>query len=343
MLVVDVAVIWHVSRHRSLIAWSVAMALAGAAALVLGGLFVGWDETDFGVFRLWAYGVFLHGVALLVATAVLWRRSRPILAGVAVTCATAMLLVAADAFLIEPHWLEISHWQIASPKIHHPLRIVVVADLQTDDFGPFERDVLLQALAEKPDLLLLAGDYLQAPADKYPRLKRELNEFLREIQFTAPLGAFAIRGNIDDDADWPNIFRGSGVTPILDRTSFDLGDLQLTGLPLWESLDTQLKLPLTRPDRFHLVLGHVPNFAMSDVQADLLVAAHTHGGQVQLPFLGPVITHCRIPRAWAAGLTELPGGRRLLVCRGIGVERGSAPPMRFLCRPELMVIDLVGM
>ena len=48
--------------------------------------------------------------------------------------AVALLLVAADAFLIEPHWLEVSHWRIASPKIHHPMRIVVVADLQTDCF-----------------------------------------------------------------------------------------------------------------------------------------------------------------------------------------------------------------
>jgi predicted MPP superfamily phosphohydrolase len=342
MLAVDVAAIWLVSRHKSLIVWCGAMALAGAVALGLGRWLAGCDENDFGIFRLWAYGVFLHGVGLLAATAVLWRRRRPILAGAMVAGAMALLLVAADAFLIEPHWLEVSHWQIASPKIHHPMRIVVVADLQTDDFGPYERGVLRQALAEKPDLLLLAGDYIQTPEEKYPLLKREINDFLREIHFTAPLGAFAIRGNVDDAFDWPDIFRGSGVTPIFDRKSFDLGDLRLTGLPLWESADTQLELPPTRPDRFHLVLGHVPNFAMSEVQADLLVAAHTHGGQVRFPFLGPVITHCRVSRAWAAGLTELPGGRRLLVSRGVGMERSSAPPMRFLCRPELMVIDLVG-
>ncbi len=90
------------------------------------------------------------------------------------------------------------------------------------------------------------------------------------------------------------------------------------------------------------MLGHAPNFALGEIQADLLVTAHTHGGQVRFPFIGPIITHCRIPHRWAAGLTVLPGGARLLVCRGIGMERGSAPPMRFLCRPELMVIDLVG-
>ena len=85
----------------------------------------------------------------------------------------------------------------------------------------------------------------------------------------------------------------------------------------------------------------MPNFALGEIPADLLVAGHTHGGQVRLPWIGPMITHSRIPHAWAAGLTELPGGGKLLVSRGIGMERGFAPPMRFLCRPELMVIDLV--
>ena len=80
---------------------------------------------------------------------------------------------------------------------------------------------------------------------------------------------------------------------------------------------------------------------MGKIDADLLVTGHTHGGQVRLPLIGPLMTLSRIPRAWAAGLTELPGGGKLLVSRGLGMERGYAPRIRFLCRPELMVIDLV--
>ena len=164
---------------------------------MLAGFLGGCFENHFGFFRLWAYGVFLHGVVLLLATAVLWRRSRPLLAGGALMAAVALLLVAADAFLIEPHWLEVSHWQIASPKIHRPVRIVVVADLQTDRIGPYERAVLRQALAEKPDIILLAGDYIQAPSEQQPALRSELHDFLREIHFTAPRGVFAVQGNVD--------------------------------------------------------------------------------------------------------------------------------------------------
>jgi len=89
------------------------------------------------------------------------------------------------------------------------------------------------------------------------------------------------------------------------------------------------------------VLGHVPNFALGGGGADLLIAGHTHGGQIRLPLLGPIIVNCQVPRRWACGLSELPGGAKLLVSRGIGMERGFAPRLRFLCHPELVVIDLV--
>ena len=230
MLAVDVTAIWLVSRHKRLMVWFGAMALAGLVAMILGAVLAGWEEGHFGVFRLWAYAVFLHGVALLLATAVLWRR-RPIGAGAAVAAVVALLLIAADAFLIEPFWLEVSHWRITSPKIHHPLRIVVVADLQTDALGAYERAALRRALEEKPDLILLAGDYVQARLGQQLILEGELRDFLREIHFAAPRGVFAVRGNVDGP-DWPEIFRGLGVTTVSDGQSFDLGEpaTDLSGL-----------------------------------------------------------------------------------------------------------------
>lgn len=339
MLAVDVAAIWLVNRHKGLWVWCLVMAAAGLIAMVLGGVLAGLVENHFGVFRLWAYGIFLHGVLLLLATAVVWRR-RPIWAGAAILAAVAVLLIAADAFVIEPHWLEVTHWRIASRKIHHPLRIVVVADLQTDVLGDYERAVLRQALAEKPDLILLAGDYLQADMPQYEVLKRELHDFLQEIHFSAPLGVFAVWGNVDMP-DCGEIFQGLNILLVSDGRSFALDGLQLTCLARWQAFTPLVKVVYSDPNRFHLVLGHAPNFALGDIQADLLVAGHTHGGQVRFPLIGPVITQSLIPNSWAAGLTELPSGARLLVCRGLGVERGYAPPMRFLCRPELMVIDLV--
>jgi len=88
-------------------------------------------------------------------------------------------------------------------------------------------------------------------------------------------------------------------------------------------------------------MGHSPNFSLGEIDADLLLAGHTHGGQVQLPGIGPLLTLSLVPRSWASGLTEISPDQYLLVSRGIGLERGNAPQLRFNCRPELVILDLI--
>ena len=60
-----------------------------------------------------------------------------------------------------------------------------------------------------------------------------------------------------------------------------------------------------------------------------------------IPGFGPPVTFSAVPRDWAVGLTLLPWGGDLYVSRGIGMERFDAPRVRFDCRPELAILDLV--
>ena len=62
-------------------------------------------------------------------------------------------------------------------------------------------------------------------------------------------------------------------------------------------------------------------------------------GNFVLPFLGPVVTASRLPRLFAGGLHDFRG-TPLHVSRGVGMERAFAPPVRFLCPPEICVLDL---
>jgi len=333
----DAAALALLRRSRTARTWLVvggglaAFALALAAAL---------GEDPFGIMRLAAYGLFVHGAVFLGGSAVALRRARPKTAAGSLAMALGLLAVAADAFVIEPHWLEVTRIRLASPKLVRHVRIVVVADLQTDGLGSYERRVLRQVLDEKPDLILLAGDYVQGETpEEEMQVQDALNAFLRGIGFSAPLGVFAVHGNTDG-ADWTRSFRGLPVTLAQSTQTFDLGPLRLTCLGLADSYHPELKVTSPGPEAYHVVLGHSPDFALGSVEADLLLAGHTHGGQVRLPLVGPPHTAARVPRAWAAGLTELPGGARLLVSRGVGMERGHAPRLRFLCRPELVVIDL---
>ncbi|MEW5855697.1 MAG: metallophosphoesterase, partial [Myxococcota bacterium] len=249
------------------------------------------------------------------------------------------VLVGVDAFLVEPRWVEVTGTRVTSEKLHRPVKLVVIADLQTDHVGEYEAEVLRLAAAQDPDLVLFTGDYVQEPyEERNAEERRKLNTLLRSLTWKPRLGMYAVRGDSDAEG-WPDIFDGTGVVVLESTTTLRIGELTLTGLDLETSRTRVLDLKPT--DELHVVFGHAPDFALVPFPADVLVAGHTHGGQVQLPLVGPLVTLTRVPRAWAAGRTDMPDGRTLLVSRGLGMERVAAPRLRFLCRPELMVVDLL--
>lgn len=82
----------------------------------------------------------------------------------------------------------------------------------------------------------------------------------------------------------------------------------------------------------------VPEAAASRV--DLLCAGHVHGGQVALPFYGALITFSKDDKLYERGLYALPSGGSMYVSRGIGMEGGTAPQVRFCSRPKVALIEL---
>ena len=317
MFVVDVAILRRLQAKKS-IATAGALAVAAAAIGSLAALLLGHER--FAVIRLAAWAIFAHGVVLSLGTAVVFWRSRRGWSIAAAAVAAVLALIAVDAFLIEPEWLEVSHVEISSAKLGRPRRIVVLADFQVDRIGPYERKVIQTVVEAKPDLVLLAGDYVQAEPEQREVVCADVNALLREADLAAHARVFAVQGDMEGPG-WPDLFHGLDFVTVSATESFDLGGgLSLTCLSLDASFDTSTQVAAD-PEHFHLVLGHCPNFALGKVSADLLVAGHTHGGQVRLPVVGALMTLSRIPRSWAAGLTNLPGGGRLLVSRGTGMER----------------------
>ncbi len=293
----------------------------------------------FYVLTLGSWLLFAYCPALFLAVAVAWRsKHRPIAIGAAIV-AGMFTVVGVDAFVVEPSWCETRTYTIPTGKLEQPLRIALLADVQTEDVGGYERRVLQRVMDAEPDLILFAGDYVQCKTpQRQQAVIRELHDALVGTGIEAPLGVHAVQGNIDGDG-WQRIFSGIRSSTVSTSRTSDLGPLVLTTLSWEDSRNGTGRIP--RQDKFHVVVGHAPDYALTDPPADLLLAGHVHGGQVQLPWVGPLITFTRVPRAWASGLTELPGGNHLLVSRGIGGERGEAPRLRFLCRPELAIIDLL--
>ena len=91
------------------------------------------------------------------------------------------------------------------------------------------------------------------------------------------------------------------------------------------------------------MLHHSPDIAphISDDSIDLQLAGHTHGGQVCLPFFGPLFTGSLYGLKFKSGKYVM-NNLVLYITRGLGMEGLSAPRVRFLCPPEIVVWEITG-
>ena len=253
---------------------------------------------------------------------------------------------------VEPYWPEVARVRVESPKLvgaTRPVRLVHISDLHCDPQPRLEERLPDIIAAERPDLIVFTGDSLNSP-DGLPVLRKLLTR-LAEIAPT-----YAVRGNWDAWY-WRNIdlFGGTGVRELNGGAE----KLEAAGASLWvagspyASLygpprpgvegDTPFRLlDAVPPDAFTVLLYHTPDEIL-DVAAskrvDLYCAGHTHGGQVALPLYGALVTLSKFGKRYESGLHR-QGDTWLYVTRGVGMEGGSAPRVRFAARPEVTVIEL---
>lgn len=324
-----------------------AFAAAGIATLV-------GPPSGFTVFRYLAQGLF--GETVVLAAVLAWSHSRAALRARAVALGLAslgLLAVYVEAYHREPTDLHVRRHPAVLPSAGshaRPLRIVHLSDIQTHEVGPYQERALREALAQSPDLIVLTGDYVQ------PRLgtsraqaTEDFRALLRRLDFGAPLGAFAVRGDVDPG--WPSMFEGTRVTPLTGETArIPLGGgrfLSLIGLTSGMSRGGERAAMRWLVEHapaadVRIVFGHQPDYVIplsATTRVDLALAGHTHGGQVALPFFGPPYTSSPLPRRYAGDLHDYRG-TLLHVSRGVGMERGPAPQMRFLVPPEICVLEL---
>ena len=329
-------------------------ALWSLAALTLAGLAASLGANGFIAVRLLSQALFAELVALSAwIAALLWRRGlRP--GAVAATLAAASLLgTYAHAYHREPTDLQVRRYALDLSAGGAPRGRVVIlhlTDIQADQVGEYEERALATAAAQPADLVLLTGDYAQPRiGQRRARATDEVNRLLRRVRFRAPLGAFAVRGDVD--ADWPRVLAGTSIRPLAGETvTLPLpggARLALVGLTprMSHARDREglLRLVRTVPgDAVRVVFGHGPDFVSelaAEAPVDLALAGHTHGGQVVLPWVGAPYTKTRLPRRFASGLHDY-GGIPLHVSAGIGMEQGAAPQIRFLCPPELSLLEI---
>lgn len=336
-----------------------------------------WQENvyHFNVGQCIAEGIAVHWTLFLMIAALLLYKNRRYVSAVGLFCCAAVLALGSfDALYWEPYHVKVERYEIKTPKLKKPLRIVFVTDIQTDRVGFHEIKTLKTIQQQKADLIILGGDYIQTFQNtREKQLPEKFRQMLIDHPLEAPLGVYAVAGNITghggvNDA---GLFKGTNVELISSSTVFDqlgsnkgLGPIDMILLGLEDSRGGVGKDGLTDSGNFTVMAGHYPNYAIDgytgsslrhligyremDRAPDLMLAGHTHGGQIVIPFYGPVPwgggRHAaQIPRIMRGGFFTYPNGGHLLVSRGSGLERGWAPRVRFFCRSEVSVIDIVPM
>ncbi len=196
--------------------------------------------------------------------------------------------------------------------------------------------------AEDPDWLLFGGD-----------LCRHLTDLAEAVAalgtLTARRGAFAVPGNRErahcwlPDDFWPGRFAQAGFR-YLQNAALDLGPFLLAGLddPRYGQPDPTVLDPCRTAGKPVLTLWHSPDgpaAASGQYLGDLVLAGHTHGGQLRFPLLGPLYTSSLYGRQFDRDWFERTDGTRLYVTTGCGETGTPLLRRRLLCPPEIVVLQ----
>lgn len=255
--------------------------------------------------------------------------------------ALALVLFKYHGEVLEPNRLDVQRAEIPVKGLKAPVKLVHLSDLQTDQIGPLQARVQKAANDFQPDLVVFTGDVLNhkslaAPAAAY------LKGFQAE-------GKYFVSGDVDGVLDLPAFLAAAGFSFMDGRTHTQTvrgARLALSGVAVEDAWDRNLLTKLAHDSQAadaRLLLSHRPDvlFAARDLGFDVLFAGHTHGGQVCLPFFGPIVTLSRVAREIAAGGVHALVSTTIVVSRGLGWEGHIAPRVRLFCRPHLLLLELV--
>jgi predicted MPP superfamily phosphohydrolase len=267
--------------------------------------------------------------------------------------ATGAAGIAAGVYVfgIEPTWLRTVRHEIPIASLDPRLdgmRIVQLSDLHVGAGVPLDylREAADRALALEPDAIVVTGDFVHRGG-----MEHAVNaacDIVRRLR--APLGVYGVLGNHDngvynsrgllDPATAPRLHEelGEAGLRVLHNEATLLtragggGTIRLAGYgDLWSGRFDAHALPRA-PTQPTIALSHNPDTAPQlarETDVALVLCGHTHGGQVNIPFLGPPILPIR-HREYAAGPYDI-GNTRLYVNRGIGWLRR----VRLFVRPEV--------
>lgn len=247
----------------------------------------------------------------------------------------------------ESRWIKIDRFTLQSNKLpdgQKRIRIVQISDLH---LGAIVRDRLVNKIVpmindEKPDIIVCTGDLVDGNVNYILHLPEKLREL------NAPLGKFAIVGNHEAYGGTKNTdsyIAECGFRLLKSEVVSAKGLINIAGMDFMgaeaatynkdvKDIPEKEVLESADPERFTVLLKHKTDVEEESLGLfDLQLSGHTHRGQIFPMHLATMFIF-----KYHSGFTRLPKGSAIHVNRGTGT---AGPPVRFLSRPEITVIDIV--
>ena len=266
-------------------------------------------------------------------------------------------------FFVETCWLKYEQTRVPVDKPLPPggLSILHLSDIHFKKWEPRKLRIFRSLEKRVYDLILITGDIIDDHRGTENALKALSHLRSRH-------GTYCIFGNHEYlDYKWFHMFRiilGRKIfpprrNPRLNELKNGLGKIGIHHLGNRNCRLDRLGITLIGLDdfvagmcrmeratqhlsssTFNILLTHHPDslLAANPKKFDLALCGHTHGGQIRLPFIGPLFTDSKLPKSQASGWTKI-NGITTYISRGFSSSRHASP--RLLCRPEMTEILLV--
>lgn len=238
--------------------------------------------------------------------------------------------------------IALTGWPVGTP----PVTVLLMSDIHVagPDMPPERlRRVVRQANALQPDIVLIAGDFISEK--RVATNVYSMAEAIQPLEGLRPrIGTFAVLGNHDHWADAGGArtaLRKAGVR-LLENDAVKAGPLAIGGID--DDFTGRADVPRTAArlkalSGPKLLLSHSPDpFPGLPGDIQLMLAGHTHCGQIALPLMGAITTMSRHGKRYACGLIR-ERGRTLVVTAGLGT---SGLPLRLGAVSDMWLLTLRG-
>lgn len=241
--------------------------------------------------------------------------------------------------------LKIENLNLKSDKIKSQIKIMQLSDLHIKQIGKLEREIIKKVNKSTFDLLVITGDYIYKRNEGFFPI---LNKFLSKLNCRAPI--IAILGDEDHKisiSGLKKIIKSNNINILINESqsitikdnSFNIIGVDTPDLK-YHNLLKAMKL-VDLENGYNIILSHTYDILDSiskNMDIDLILAGDTHGGQINIPFIGQKLLDLKYDMKYLSG-KHLINNTILYINRGIG---NSIIPIRFKSRPEITIIEITS-